>query len=387
MRTALYLALVSLATTVNGAFAQEAPSRPFDGVVKVRGATVPDEDRQTPPPSASRIPLGDEGFLEFHFLLQAWFLQSLDSQNPYVRPERAHTTFLIRRSELKFAGDVIPQVGFEVMIDPSRVLELGSRTLVAPPQNTETIQVPQPVSSVTMLQDAFVTFKFVPDVGVSVGQGHTPISHEGLQSSSDLLFVERADVSRLFGDQRDIGVWVKGRAKRVRYTAGLFNGSGASHLDVAPHKDFAARLEHTLPNGLGTGASVLRTLAGDGPGTHTVAGGDAFWKRDRLTVTGELYWQQSVSSDQAAIETERLGSFLAVAYLIAHTRYEWQVAGRVDWFDPSRNRADDDLLRITGGLNILLKGNRAKVQVNFTHTQATHPGNNNLILLNSQVAF
>jgi len=391
MRSAILLAISIVVLTGNHSSGQDVSS-----------AVLPTEEQAAAPATASRIAIGPQGFLEFHGLLQAWSLNSFDPRNPYVSRETAQSTFLIRRSEIKLAGEIRPEVSFELMIDPSRVLEFGSKNVnityapTDPSQPAGVVRVQQPVSAIGILRDAFVTFKYLPYANVSIGQGHTPISYEGLTSSSDLAFVERAEVSRIFGDQRDVGAWVHYQFPRFSYVAGIFNGSGADTVDTTVGQDVAGRVEFSPVPGLQFGASVLRTMSGAGPGVQTIAGGDIVFRRKRVTAQSEFYWNHSLALDNAATETRRRGAYVSVRYVVGHWYGDWQIAGRADWFDPVEAVPDTDFVRLTGGLNILLDGNRAKLQINYTHTggSITNPApavlfgsRNNLVLLNAQIAF
>jgi phosphate-selective porin len=75
---------------------------------------------------------------------------------------------------------------------------------------------------------------------VSLGQFKIPISWEGYQSSSKLLFPERALSSRAFGDQRDIGLRVE-KIGPIYYYAGLFNGTGLNRRDNNDKRCAASR--------------------------------------------------------------------------------------------------------------------------------------------------
>ena len=98
------------------------------------------------------------------------------------------------------------------MIDPARVLEFRDRTLGE-------ATVKQPVGPVSMFQDFYVTYK-TTYVEASVGQFKIPVSWEGYNSSSKLLFAERAPVSRAFGDKRDLGIRLAKKFERFGYMAG-----------------------------------------------------------------------------------------------------------------------------------------------------------------------
>ena len=65
----------------------------------------------------------------------------------------------------------------------------------------------------------------------SIGQFKIPVSYEGYNSSSKLLFAERAPVSRKYGDVRDMGLRLAKTFDYFGYSAGLFNGTTLDNLD------------------------------------------------------------------------------------------------------------------------------------------------------------
>ncbi|HVV81882.1 MAG TPA: porin [Kofleriaceae bacterium] len=334
----------------------------------------------TPPPAAQAddaggLRLGDQGHLEIHGLLQVWFIQSFDdNEHDGGGPK---TNFRIRRTEIKLAGRIIPKVEFEVQVDPSRSLD-GNETNRA------------------ILQDASITFGHLDKAKITLGQGHTPISFEGLRSASKLLFIERAIVSGTFGDQRDIGVWAHEKIGKIGYVIGIFNGSGASKPDPLKDLDLAARLELHASDDLQISGSVLRTLNGDKPGVHTIAGGDVAYEHGGTIAQAEFYWGKFNSFDAMPVAVTSMGAYAAAGYTFTQIAgHDLQGAARFDWFDPNTDADKDQIIKGTGGLNLFLDGHHAKLQLNFTHTQRKADNgmgtlvdaNNNVVLLNGQIAF
>jgi len=358
-----------------------------------------DENPRPADTTARRIAIGDAGWLEFHLLLQGWFLGSLDDNEPYAHLGKTRSSFRLRRTEIKFSGQVIPEVSFALMLDPAKVLEFGSRDIEVANQDPaptdasrpEKVSVLQPTSKVSALQDFVITFRAVPYASLSVGQAKTPISYEGFGSSAELLFVERSEVGRIFGDQRDLGVFVHYRFDRFAYHIGLYNGAGANNLDTDAKKDLAIRLEVLPVEGLLVALSAQQTLSASQAGMRTIAGGDIRFERGPFLSQAEFYWSRSVSRDAPAKQKRPMGGYIALAYTLGRLGGDWQVCGRFDWFDPDGKTARDDFWRATGGVNFLLQGHRAKVQVNYTRTQPTvssgTAASNHLVLVNTQVSF
>jgi hypothetical protein len=351
------------------------------------------------PPVPNRLSIGTQGFVEVHCLIQAWFLGSTDDNEPYAKLGAARNGFRVRRAELRISGEVLPTVAFTIMIDPAKVFEFGSKNFAVAnqmPAGTEAVNgVLQPTSKVSIFQDAVLTFKFIPYVNISAGQARTPITAEGPSPAPRLVFIERSEIGRLFGDQRDIGAWAHYKFKRFGYQVGLYNGNpGGNTLEIDSNKDLVARLEVFPIDTLVVGGSVDRTLATTNKGVLTIAGADAKYVGHGLTLAGEFYWKQTHDRTAAAVETASMGGYGVAAFQFNVMKGALQPAIRFDWFDPNTTVVSDDYWRFTAGLNILLGGPETKLQINYTHTQAMVVGaitptsaNNELILVNAQTAF
>jgi Phosphate-selective porin O and P len=190
-------------------------------------------------------------------LLQVWYTQMLDNslrlnsnalatgagnRSYYnLRSEFRENTFAIRRAEIKLSGEILEGVKYEVMIDPSI--------------NTST-------ANPTILQDAAIIYGPGAGFEFKIGQFKNFQTYEGLMSSSEILFAERAQMTRVFGDNRDRGVsasWTFGEARGLvgTFTLAAFNGGSATvnsaatattfgitkANDTNAQKDFVARAE------------------------------------------------------------------------------------------------------------------------------------------------
>lgn len=98
----------------------------------------------------------------------------------------------------------------------------------------------------TVLQDAYLDFRYWPQVRLRAGKFKSPVGLERLQSATDLLFVERAFPTSLIPN-RDVGVQLHGDVwdGAVTYAVGIFNGvpdGGSSDFDNYDEKDYEARL-------------------------------------------------------------------------------------------------------------------------------------------------
>ncbi len=167
-------------------------------------------------------------------LIQVWYTQMLDNNlrlnsastapNAYynLRSEFRENGFCIRRSEIKLSGSIVDGVDYEVMFDPS-------------------------ISSGSNLQDAVLKYKTPFGAELRFGQFKNLQTMEGLSSSSELLFVERSQLGRTFGDDRQRGGVISfgfgdPKAFNGKFHVGVFNGSGKAN-DGNAQKDLVLRLD------------------------------------------------------------------------------------------------------------------------------------------------
>ncbi|MFM8234226.1 MAG: porin [Holophagaceae bacterium] len=168
-------------------------------------------------------------------LLQVWQTQMLDNNLRWnsgfgkkyynLRSEFTENTTSLRRAEFKMTGTIAPDVDWELMIDPA-------------------------IASGSIVQDLTLSYKNIFSTGVELraGQMKNYQSLEGLTSSSELMTIERSQLARVFGDNRDRGFALI-KTFRVddtdltgRVVLGSFNAAGKS-TDANAQKDFVYRLE------------------------------------------------------------------------------------------------------------------------------------------------
>lgn len=161
-------------------------------------------------------------------LVQGWYVAGDHGQRD---------TFRVRRTELYFSGQITEKGRWLIMVDPAKALSLEqSFTSLGEAPAAAGVTVNQ---ASRILQNAQVTFDYIPRMQVTIGQFKVPLSREGLESSGRLDTIERAlfasDRARggAYGDVRDIGLMVNGLlGPRVDYHLGVFNGVVESQNDV-----------------------------------------------------------------------------------------------------------------------------------------------------------
>jgi len=134
-------------------------------------------------------------------LLEFWYTQMLDNSLRLNSTASAgaskyygldsrfqENTFAMKRAEIYFSGKLTDEVSWNVMFDPN---------------NSNTAAVPNAV-----LQDAVITWAPVKGFNVKVGQFKQPTTYEAtLVSAKEILFFDRNQINRKFGDARDRGIW------------------------------------------------------------------------------------------------------------------------------------------------------------------------------------
>ncbi len=198
---------------------------------------------------------------------------------------------LVRRAELYFSGKITEDVSWNIVIDPNNSA------------NT---------SYGTVLNDAAVTWKLNGQFTIKLGQLKFLQTYEGTSvASKDLLFYDRAQLSRVFGDRRDRGIMAtygfgdpKGLNGKVNVavTSGMSdNGSGGKQAETNAQKDFHFRLDlaaglHKFGTYYRTGSTDVADKGGAVAGTTTAWGTAApnaaaiLDNKDRTTNLGFYYF-------------------------------------------------------------------------------------------------
>ncbi len=161
--------------------------------------------------------------------------------------------------------------------------------------------------------DAYLNYRYSPELQLRVGKFKTPIGLEQLQSDVFLTFNERSLATDLVPN-RDLGVMLHGQLWDgvLAYAGGIFNGVGdernssnsaftddkaaAGRLFVQPFKQTNVRGLQGLGFGIGggfgttaTAAGLPATTGGSTPGYVTVGQQQFFAYRSTVTANGELW--------------------------------------------------------------------------------------------------
>ncbi|MCY3678038.1 MAG: hypothetical protein F4Z31_20045 [Gemmatimonadetes bacterium] len=236
------------------------------------------------------------------------------------------------------------------------------------------------------LKDAYFRLNVSPGFRFSVGQFKRAFDIFELNSSTDIVVVERTGringlrgcagpggtctlsrfTEKLAYSDRDIGFKADGSlGDRLSYMATLTNGTGTAGSDENSGKSLAGRVTLRLADGVSASANVSRHdyVGPHGEGASATAfGGDleigGFRSGTHLQVglIGGANWRLP----EAAGEIPRF--LTAQAILSRYVRLEnanfeaVEPMARVSWGDPHRGAADDGGLLVTPGLFLYVAG-------------------------------
>ncbi len=343
-------------------------------------AAAQSNDASAPPALPKQLRVGKEGTLQFGSNLQAWFL--LDDADATTN------TFRMRRAELSLKGDLAPKwLSFGLMIDPSRALEFKTSKLSV---GESSISVKQPPGSVSIFQDAYLTIK--TSIGdLSAGQFKTPVSWEGFNSSSKLLFAERASVARQLGDKRDLGLKLNKSFETFALWAFVVNGAGQNSLDGDGAKDGALRAEFYPIKGLTLGGVLYGTLwERDRAGAKDRYEADIRYESGPLLLQAEFIHAADRTATNNVAHSE--GTYAAIGWKLTDTIQPALRVGYLDPdtkqnLDPAASKGQDEFVHYDVGVNWFLDGPGTKLQLNYSHFQYDRAPAIDELIVAAQLSF
>ncbi len=375
-RFSLVGSVVALSIAPRLAFAQPAPAAPpapapAAPAPAAPAPAAPATTESAPPPAAAReakpaeelpkkLAVGKEGFFQPAALLQFWLWNQNQSGDDEL-------TFRVRRAELRIRGEIVPElVAYMIMIDPARALEFDNETLDVEgqepaPDAPGSVTAAQPNGPTTILQDFNISF-LSQYADVTVGQFKIPVSYEGFNGSSKILFPERALVSRQYGDRRDLGIKVEKKLfdDYFYYNVGLYNGSGQNRLDNDDQKDLGVRLEGYPYPGVTLGAvGYMGVGERDTANTKDRVEGDL-----RIEMFDALLLAEYIHAWDGPTDSDRLegaGFYVAGGYTFLDRIQPIVRVGKLDTNLHGNATNPDEVWYYEGGFNYYLRGQEMRL--------------------------
>lgn len=357
-----------------------APANPEPPAViaPAPAAALPPPAPVPPPPAASEsaapAPVGPDklavgkalqGIFQPSLLLQFW---GFYSNNPNITTgDKNASTFRVRRAEIRVKGDIIPGLlSYNVMFDPAKAFTFGSKNIgvtgeMPAPTAAGQVSVLQPTyTDPAILQDYFITFKS-EYADVSLGHFKIPLSYEGFNGASKIIFPERALVARQYGDKRELGVKVEKKlGDYFFYSLGIFNGSGPNQTDNDNEKDVGLRLEAYPVKGLTLAGVGYRTFGERDGNYRDRLEGDIRYEGYDILVLGEYIhgWDGPEKT-----KFEGHGAYATLGYTIAKSI---QPVARFGFLNPNKNQFGDRIRHYEGGINYYLQALEARAMLSVS---------------------
>jgi hypothetical protein len=321
-----------------------------------RPGYVREAPKPAPPPlPPTSIRIGTEGELRFGMLLQGWFVADSSPAGPgtdWLGNNTGQNTFRLRRAEIKMNGRITPAWGFEVMFDPAKAIS---------PQTSGT--------DGKILQDLAVIFLGLKGHEFALGQKKIYLTEEGVRSSSELWFGERAQVTRTFSDTRQTGFFYKGDFSEMftLYSA-ITNGTPANTTSGTNDTlMYTGRLDVKPMKGVVIGVSGLDGNIGGGASHQSSSRVAAHAKYGGYDVPDSKLWAEIeyvwASTEQANLTNlKQDGMYASVLYLFTDNL---QLGVRYDWLNNNKDIPDSKTTMWTGGLHWLPKGKNLNLKLEW----------------------
>ncbi len=312
------------------------------------------------------------------------------------------TSFLIRRSRLKFDGwAVTPKLKYKLELALSNRDNGGG--------NSATFN-----NAANIILDAVVEWNFYKGLSIWAGQGKLPGNRERIVSSGNLQFVDRSRLNSRFTLDRDVGIMLKNKHKInddfvLKETIAITSGEGKNitttnvgglgytlKIEAFPFGSFKSKgayigsaiKRETTPKLAIAVAYDVNINAGRTRGQkgafiideNNIPAGknlnsffaDLMYKHNDLSIMAEFVNRKTddgdpnvYSSEDVLLDTYYTGTALnfALGYMLKNN---WEVAGRWTYINPDEMVANDEN-QYTFGVSKYIVGNKLKVQTDITY--------------------
>ena len=217
------------------------------------------------------------------------------------------------------------------------------------------------------------------------GYSRAQIGMEGGTGSYLLPFVTRSQIARNFGSARSLGVKLSGNYKYMDYSLAM-GSSGRGLLRGFPGGEF-------------TGWLNIKPLAKDEKkyGKLTIGSGINCGHNNINYSVGSFYVGYKYKKLWTNFETSIADGYNGSNGLSSNKAYGWtytagwkfnphlQLIGRIDQFDPNRNRNGDLKREYTLGLNWFIKGQALKVVFNYIFANNQNTPDSHKFILATQI--
>lgn len=236
-----------------------------------------------------------------------------------------------------------------------------------------------------MPSNIYIASTAIPHHTIIVGNTRTATGYEGAKSSTVIPFVARSQISRNFGNTRQLGVRIKSNYKLLEYDLGGYS-SDTYFRKFFPGAEFAGWLS-LKPLGktdgkygrlkLGTGLTT-----GQNDIDYTVIGAYASYEYKKFYANFEWGKADGYNGAKGLSNKKAEGLYTTLAYRITP---KLQILGRYDEYQPDTKHSNETKREYTAGINYFIKGQAVKLMLNYVFCQNDISKDSHRIILGTQL--
>lgn len=236
-----------------------------------------------------------------------------------------------------------------------------------------------------MPSNMYIANTSIPHHTIIIGNSRTPTGYEGAKSSTVIPLIARSQISRNFGNTRQLGVRVKGNYKLVEYDLGGFS-SDTYFRQFFPGTEFAGWV--SLKPLAKTNGKFGRLKIGTGLTTgqndidYTILGAYASYEYKKLYANFEWGKANGYNGARGLSSNKAEGLYTTLAYRITP---KIQILGRYDEYQPNKDYSDEIKREYSAGVNYYLKGQAVKLMLNYVFCQNDTSKDSHRIILGTQL--
>lgn len=235
--------------------------------------------------------------------------------------------------------------------------------------------------------DLYIASAAIPNHTIIVGNTRTPTGYEGAKSSTVLPFVARSQISRNFGNTRQVGVRVKGNYPLIEYDFGGFS-SDTYFRKFMPGSEFAGwvTLKPLAKTSGKYGSLKLGSgiTAGENGSDYFVAGAYTSYEYKRFYANFEWGKANGYNGARGISTNKAEGLYTTLGYRITP---KLQFIARYDQFKPNLLVSNDIRREYSTGFNYFLKGQALKLMLNYVFCQNDILKDSHRIIVGTQLVL
>lgn len=246
-----------------------------------------------------------------------------------------------------------------------------------------------PQSSYSFLQflpsNMYIANTSIPHHTIIVGNTRTATGYEGSKSSTTIPMVARSQISRNFGNTRQLGVRVKGNYDLVEYDLGGYS-SDVYFQQFFPGAEFAGWV--TLKPLGKTKGKYGRFKIGSGftggqnDTDYTVVGAYTSYEYKKFYVNFEWAKANGYNGAKGISSNKAEGFYTTLGYRITP---KIQLVSRYDYYRPNIGVPDNTQKEYSTGINYFIKGQALKLMLNYVFCQNDAKDESHRIILGTQI--